>query len=267
MRTKVTISTAVAALMAVSSFATQVAINGHPNYRTGPGGEFNVRAADAGGAALLAPALGGYFVAGGTSFPGGDGTRLSTGFGGQNGYETFCIEFNEHIALSGTYDASISLGAIYGGVAGGIDHDSNPLTPTTDIISLGTAYLYQRFANGSLAGAGYIYADGAGRAAQATVLQNAIWYLEDEISYAAAGGAGNAYLNLAASVFGGLANAKANNNLFAVAALNLGGVDPNQKQDQLILHDNGFHVPDGGMTVMLLGVGLTGLGLLRRKLA
>jgi hypothetical protein len=269
---RILLCSAILVVAGITGVAGTVTISGNGDYRAGNGGEFNVVAADAAGAALLAPNLGGYFIDNGTIVGTANGTKMNSGYGGQLGFETFCIEFNEHITLPGTYTASISLGAIYGGVAGGIDHDNNPLTPTTDFISLGTAYLYERFAMGTLAG--YTYANGALRATSAVMLQEAIWYLEDEISLNAAQKAANVFLTGvggAITLFGdgtgvGVGGAKANNTVYNVAALNLGGVAPNQKQDQLILHDNGFTVPDGGLTVMLLGLAVSGLAFVRRQL-
>src|SRR5262245_45507974 len=96
------------ASVASSAFgAAQVTIDGHPDYRAGNGGEFNVRAANALGATLVGNALSvspGYFIANGTTVGTADGTRMNTGFGGVNGFETFCLEYNEHITLPGTYD-------------------------------------------------------------------------------------------------------------------------------------------------------------------
>lgn len=232
-----------------------------------------MRAADADGAALLAPNLALYKTDNGTAVGTANGTRMNAGYGGQIGFETFCIEHNEYVTLQGTYAASISLGSIYGGVAGGVDPDGADPLPATDLISIGTAYLYDAFATGALAG--YTYTNGTGRAASAVKLQEAFWYLEDEISLTSGQKAANPFLTGAAgalSIYGdgtgvGVGGAKANNTTFNVAALNIGGVAPNQKQDQLILHDNGFSVPDGGTTLVLLGLSLGGLGYLRRKIA
>ena len=271
---------AVAALVVASSsnaFATKITISGNDRYRAGEGGEFNVRAADADAKALIGDVLTrGYIVTNGTTIGTADGTAMGGNalpgdFG--TGFETFCIEKNEFINLPGTYEASISRGSIYGGKAGGIDDDSDPLTPTTDYISVGTAYLYNAFATGALTG--YTYTDGAGRAASAVKLQEAFWYLEDEISLNAGQIAANPFLSAAIALYGvgtgvGVGGAKANNTIWDVAALNLGGIDPNQKQDQLILHvfeePSPPAVPDGGTTLVLLGLSLGGLGYLRRKL-
>jgi len=234
---------------ASSGWAAQITISnpGDNVYRNGSGGEFRITGADAAGVAL---------VAGSLPFYGADTAWAS-------GFETFCIEFNEYIALPGTYVAGISGGAVYGGVAGGVDHDLNPLTPTTDLISKGTAYLYSQFAAGTLSG--YTYTPGPDRAASAVLLQQAIWYLEDEVALPGS----NAFLTTVFGMFGtptaGLVGdlaggAKSNSNgAYNVAALNLGG-PPSTKQDQLIM------VPDGGLTLTLLGLGLGGLALLRRKI-
>ena len=250
---------------AANASAAQITISGDGDYRAGSGGEFNVRAADASGAALLATAdLGSYTTLNGTVVGTANGTRMNAGFGGQIGFETFCLEVNQFISLPGTYDASISLGARPGGVGG---------NGTIDLISIGTAYLYSQFAAGSLAG--YTYVNGGSRSASAVMLQTAIWFLEDEISLSAAQIAANVFLSGASgaiTLYGtptgvGVGGARADNNVFDVAALNLGGPPGFDKQDQLILFDNNFHVPDGGVTVMLLGMVLTGLRLMRRKLA
>lgn len=249
-----------------NAFAAQITITGNGNYRQGRGGEFNVRAADAAGAALIGDVVArGYVIAGGTTFGTANGTAmegvaLPGGFG--LGFETFCIEINQFISLPGTYDASISLGARPGGAGG---------DGTVDNISIGTAFLYSQFAAGSLAG--YTYANGSGRAASAENLQKAIWFMEDEIDLGTAGGIANIFLNAVITQFGSLISGQIDNNIFDVAALNLGARPGFARQDQLIMHDNGFSipdpvpVPDGGMTVMLLGLGLTGLGLMRRQLA
>ena len=188
---------------------------------SGDGGEFNASSSD------FAPATMGY--------------APSTTFNG--GFETFCVEYNEHFTPGSTYYYGISQGAINGGVSGG-----NP-----DPISRGTAWLYLQFATGNLTG--YDYSTGAGGNASAAALQAAIWFLEGE------GGAGNQFSPLVATQLGSdyLLD---NNGYYGVGVLNL-WADSNHTQfaqDQLML------VPDGGSTVMLLGLGLLGLIVGRWKL-
>jgi len=251
------LTTALLVACSSNALAGTITISGDSDYRAGLGGEFNVRAADAGGAALLSALSGGYTTFNGTVVGTADGTRMNAGFGGAIGFQTFCIEYNEYISLPGTYEATISDGAIAGGVGGGVDPDGGGPLPSTDLISKGTAYLYSQFATGGLSDDGYTYANGATRAASAVRLQEAFWYLEDEITLNAAQVAANTFLQLAFSTFGSATEAKANSNgLFGVRVLNLGG-----NQDQLIM------VPDAGLTAVLLAFGLGGVALMRRRLA
>lgn len=88
-------------------------------------------------------------------------------------YSSFCIEKSEYIYTHVTYDVSVAVEALTGGVNHG---PTGPLGG--DALSPFTAYLYTQFRNGTLAG--YDYTVGIGRAASAGALQDVIWYLEDE---------------------------------------------------------------------------------------
>lgn len=234
---------------ASNALADKITLTGHPDYRNGPGGEFNVRPADAGGTALIGGAIAsGYFLDGniaGTA----NGTKMQADANSVVGFQTFCLEYNETISLGGTYNATIATAAFAGG--GGAAG-----SPPNDPISIGTAYLYSLFATGALSG--YNYTNGSGRAASADQLQNAFWYLEEERTLAQIGGS-NVFVNAALAQFGSLANAQANNNAYNVRVLNLTDDSGALRQSQLI------NLPDGGVTVMLLSLGLGGLALLRRK--
>ena len=97
---------------------------------SGDGGEFNASSSD------FNPAAMGY------------ATQTIYNAGHPNtGFETFCVEYNEHFTPGLTYYYGISQGAINGGVSGG-----NP-----DLISKGTAWLYLNFAQGTLAGYNYAW--------------------------------------------------------------------------------------------------------------
>lgn len=235
----VILATALSAAFADNALASQIKITLNNNYRSGSGGEFTVNANDAAANALLGSVLPSY-----DADTKGIGILLS--------FQTFCIEKDEFIADNAVFDYTVGPAAIDGGVAGG-----NP-----DPVSKATAYLYQQFVLGSLAG--YDYTPGAGRQASAGKLQQAIWYFEDELTGAAAtAAASNAYVVNMVSMFGSLAGAKADSNgAYGVMALNLTqGTGPGSlKQDQLI------YVPDGGLTLMMLGAGMSSLALLRRKL-
>jgi hypothetical protein len=184
---------------------------------------------------------------------------MNPGFGGLVGFETFCLEYNEYISLGSTYNFSIDVGAINGGVGGATDPDGNGPLPKMDKVSLGTAYLYTLFATGALSAHGYDYPDGDARARDAEKLQKAIWYLEDERTLAQIGGS-NSYVTLATNQFGSLAAAKADNNFYNVQVINLWSDSGHLKQSQLIMT-----VPDGGITALTLGLALTMLAGLRRR--
>jgi hypothetical protein len=260
--------------LAQDAFAGKIMLTGHTDYRDGVGGEFNVKAYDAGGFALLDGALSdAYFTVNGTTPGTANGTEMNAGFNDLLGVQTFCIEYNEYIELGGVYDAAISTGSIYGGVAGGVDPDGGGPLPKTDQISIGTAYLYTLFATGTLSG--YNYTNGSGREASAVMLQKAIWYLEDEITLTDAQKNSNTFLTGAfgaITLFGdgsgvGVGGAKANNDFtqYQVGALNLWS-DGKPKQDQLILLPPPERkVPDGGATAVLLGFALTALARLRPR--
>ena len=167
-------------------------------------------------------------------------TRRTTTYNG--GFETFCVEANEYFNPGSTYYYGISQGAINGGISGG-----NP-----DPLSRGTAWLYLNFAQGTLAG--YNYALGPSGNASAAALQATIWWLEGE-----GANPNNAFSTLVTSLPNYMAD---NNGYYGVGVLNLwSDINHTQvAQDQLML------VPDGGSTVMLLGLGLLGLFVGRWKL-
>jgi hypothetical protein len=101
---------------------------------------------------------------------GGEFTAVTSGLGT---FQTFCIEYTEEFGPGNTYQYNENTGAVAGG-AGADAIDSHTGLPM-DNISIGTAYLYSQFRNGGL---------GTLTASQAGQVQNAIWYLENEISLA-----------------------------------------------------------------------------------
>jgi len=155
-------------------------------------------------------------------------------------FQTFCVEEYENVWANATYSAVLNDRAI----AGGVGSAGDPL-------SLGAAYLYHEFQNGTLSG--YEYANSTGRLASAAAVQNAIWYLEDE------GGEENAYTAMVATLFGSIGEAKADNNgRYAVALLNL-YEGTALRQDVLVC----VPVP-GAVLLGLLGMGTAG-ALLRAR--
>lgn len=168
-------------------------------------------------------------------------------------FKTFCIERIEYIGFNTPYNYSISGGAMQGGVSGG-----NP-----DPISFGSAYLYNQFRVGALAG--YSSASSTDQ----TNLQEAFWMLEGELTYKGS----NVYIAAAK-----LALSKTDAEMIAdgggvygVKAMNVTTTSGGIAQDQLIwvpgAPDQLSPVPDGGMTLAMLGMACSSFGLMRRKFA
>lgn len=168
---------------------------------------------------------------------------------GQIGFESFCVEESEPVNIPAVYDYAINpAGAVGGGVAGG-----NP-----DPVSAGTAWLYSQFAAGTLSG--YNYTVGAGRVVSARDLQECIWFLENEILTVSGG---NTFYAAVLANFSTLAAAQADDTIGIVQAMNL--TQPRTgdlRQSQLVITRR---APDAAATVALLGLALTGIGLVSRK--
>ena len=161
-------------------------------------------------------------------------------------FQTFCAEAGESIYGNSTYDA-----------------DLNNITLLTGTpLSQGAAWLYSEFAQGLLS---YDYANAINRKASADKLQKALWALmasQNGYTYDNT----NPYMLAAESQFGTWANANAvaGGNNYGVSILNLWAPGD-------VVHRNGYqdvfyyHVPDGGMTVVMLGMGLSGLAFVSRR--
>jgi hypothetical protein len=164
-------------------------------------------------------------------------------------FQTFCVENSipaEYINLNTTYNVTVNTAAVYGGNGGG---------PLGDPLSSGTGWLYQQFATGQLAG--YFTSS---RQVNAGLLQNAFWWLEDEagLSY----NPNNIFMKAVVDFFGSEEAAKADGAAqYGVYALNMTTTSGARAQDQLY-----YSVPDGGLTLMLLGMGMSCMTLVARRI-
>lgn len=172
------------------------------------------------------------------------------GFGSTD-YITFCLEYRENLQMGKVYTYEVSQAAMYNG------------NGTTDPISRATAWLYDQFCNGLLAGingAGTILSGSYVHGTEdANHLQKAIWYLEGESQ-----GSNNAYAQLAIAN-GGSGD---NNGFYDVGVMNVWEIDKHghriARQDQLICLPPS-NVPDGGVTLVFLGMAMTGLAAANRR--
>jgi VPDSG-CTERM motif len=165
-------------------------------------------------------------------------------------FNSFCLEVDEHVSIGGTYNYSTSDSAQLGGAN----------TDLGDPISLGAAWLYSQFAAGTLA---TLY--GYDSATDQTDLQNAIWMLEDELlSTDERYSLTNPWLDVAGTALFGpgwtLTQLQVNaNGAYGVNVMNLYTTDTNLPAQDML------HVPDGGTTLALLGLAITGLGLFSKR--
>ncbi len=201
-------------------------------------------------------------------------------YGTGTSFITFCLEKNEYFQNYDTQNLYVkgapNSGAIKGGVGRAKMYAGDvPLTPIAnfDPISKATQLLYYRFSDGDLAG--YNYSNTAARAASADSLQNAIWYLENELGNEPAVGP-SLLSSLSAQTQAWVSDAISDvtnntydddaekNGLWRVQVLNL-YTDPgfqNISQDQLYM----VPIPEPETYAMMLaGLGLIGFVARRRR--
>lgn len=241
---KIVAVVAVGLCVALSASANQIVVQaGYPGspygkYQTGSGGEFTI-----------VPKSGNLDLSGYSSSP----QAQTMNIGNSGGFQTFCVEKSETISpYNTTYNAEISDKAMWGSQGSG-----------GDTLSVGTGWLYSQFASGTLSG--YDYVTDNGRKNSARALQNAFWMLEEQtttpVDYS------NPFINtlLNTSGLGGWNAVQLDGaNTYGVYALNLTYLNGARAQDQLYYAPK--RVPDGGMTVALLGFALAGLAMLRRRI-
>jgi len=173
-------------------------------------------------------------------------TMMSEGLPGNavgSTWQTFCVETNEYINLGETYYAVVNNAAVLGGTGG----------PHPDPLSPKTAWLYDQFLQGTLSG--YDYSTTSGRKNSAGALQNAIWYIEQEISSLPGGLATSFYNQANSSGWTDIGNIRVLN-LYGDAGLNT------RAQDVLV---STAVVPVPG-ALLLVGIGTAAVGAIRRRL-
>jgi len=225
---------------------------GLPDYSQGNGGEFTIYQNDSAPSGYQ-----GFFDVSSYS-------TLTRNLGNSTNdpsFQTFCVEIDENFA-SPVY---ATINAVGQALLGGAN------TNAGDFISVGTAYLYRLFARGELSG--YFNSN---RQSNARLLQQAFWFLEDEISNGQQGLnlSTNPFLDLlydsrnngGSGEFGSLAAARANNapGGYGVYVLNNVSGTSTYRQDMLYYNQPAQSTPEGGATLILMGAAFGGLGLVRR---
>jgi hypothetical protein len=222
---------------AIAIGASGTAVDGVGMWQSGDGGEFFVR-----------PTSGPLNNASYATT-----TRNQGATAGIGSFQSFCLERSESIRSPVRYVVNDE--AVLGGNNAHLPAGSDG----GDVISQGTSWLYSQFAQGTLPG--YSYA-GATRFTSAALLQTAIWVLEDELG--AFAGVGNPFFALA-MLHGGYANAAPGlNGVYALNFTQTNAAGAISRDQDMLYYDDGRMVPDGGASVMLLGVALGGMGLARR---
>jgi len=208
-------------------------------------------------------------------------TDPDSGLVGDVGFESFCLE----TGLSYPIPPGIPTNPLNYVVSPNILNA--PSYQPGQTITLGTAWLYSQFALGTLTGYAYTgqaamfngstFSWYSARADDAAYLQAAIWYLESQpgVTYTAAGGSSNPFLNLltASTGSGGLGLSSITSAFasdpggYGVQVMNIGTTGTYQYQAQLVLDPQTTGAPDGGTTVLLMGIAVGGLALFRRKFA
>jgi hypothetical protein len=172
---------------------------------------------------------------------------------GPPAFQTFCIESQVLFNNGATYNYSLTQ----------TDHSGHALT-------VGAAWLFAQFSAGTLSG--YDYTIGNGRINSAGALQEALWDLQGQSIPSAfllnptIDSQAGIFVAMAQTAAGSDAAARAAaNGAFGVSVINLNTDTGAPAQDWLAIAQ--VTVPDGGMTIALLGFALVGVEALRRKLA
>ena len=228
------------AFCSTNLFALQLTLqggNGYGIWQYGIGGEFTFHISDP----SLLTGYAGYAI---------------NQVGPNTSFQTFCVEGAENIYAYQTYNAALNNHSVYSNVQ----------------LTKGAAYLYSQFATGGNFGtATFSYAND--HLNNANLLQRAIWMFMCNQEGLNMGNIGNNFfVNAAIAYFHNSfdeANSDAVTGFDNVYVLNLTDANGRAAQDQLIyssaVNPNTI-APDGGVTAILLGMGLTAVGFVSRKI-
>ena len=210
--------------------------------------------------ALAIPASGTITVNTGT-FEYSNGGEFTATVAGYPSFQTFCIEIQHEFSLGGTYNYIL-----------GQDTHGAPPSTASAVLNLGTAWLYSEFGHGGIV---------ISSTAEAGEFQAALWYFQGQGANSNGDfgsptqtwnnglptalspiGQGDTYTDeaIAALTGMGLNASDPSKGMFSVSIIESSNADGSPAQDWLF-------VPDGGTTVILLGIGLVGLVLVSRRFA
>jgi len=200
---------------------------------------------------------------GGADQGGGFIATTSGGIFGNASFTSFCLERSEHISFGATYNYAVNTGA----VNGGLDYSHTlGASSTFDPLSLGTAYIYSQYTLGALNGFMGFSGD-----TLANAVQNAVWYLENELTSSdpsiptlALTANASALLNYAVTN-GGISSSSLTNNsngAYGVVALNLTDT-AGRHQDMLAVVPEPSTVIAGAL--LLLPLGVSALRIVRKN--
>lgn len=179
----------------------------------------------------------------------GVGGQFTATVAGYPSFQTWCLEINNSFA--GGYDYNYTLGQA--------THD-NP--PGSSPLKLGTAWLVAQWNDGAF-GSSLVVGE----------FQAALWYFQNQnfgtgLGFGTWGNGApslDIYTALAISALGGSLNAfSASNGAYGIQVIETSQIVGNSYPPDTGGQD-WVYVPDGGTTIMLLGLGLTGLALCSRR--
>jgi len=186
------------------------------------------------------------------SAQGGEFILTTTGPSSLGIFNSFCIEFDEHVNIGGNYFYNTATYADDGGL-------NTPIPdPFNDPISKGTAWLYSKFAAGTLTGY-------TASATDQSDLQNAFWMLEGELAVAS-----NPWLTVVTTAIGpNIYDDAVGAEFLGVGVMNLWVNDDGTGHAQDMLYQlsaTTTSAPDGGTTLSLLGLAMFGIATVSRRL-